>query len=95
MKVRSDVAAELHLKELCSTPSQLFAWDAQRLKRSVISLCGIPPAEAAMMPGVSSAEVDDRSRRKREAEVCGYCASSCFDTLRSSLWPHISTQLAN
>ncbi|BFI43349.1 protein Mpsnf1.24 [Marchantia polymorpha subsp. ruderalis] len=66
MRVRSEVAAELHLQQICGSPdAMLFDWGLMRLRRNMSALSG---QDASLIPGVSSSETDERLRRKRKAE---------------------------
>ncbi|KAL2610518.1 hypothetical protein R1flu_029091 [Riccia fluitans] len=65
MRVRQEVAAELHLQELCGSPdANLFDWGLMRLRRNMSGLSG----QASFLFGVPSSETDERLRRKRKAE---------------------------
>lgn len=74
MRVRSEVAAELHLQQICGSPdAMLFDWGLMRLRRNMSALSG---QDASLIPGVSSSETDERLRRKRKAEVCIFKTSN-------------------
>ncbi|KAL3690342.1 hypothetical protein R1sor_016651 [Riccia sorocarpa] len=66
MRVRTEVAAELHLQELCGSPdTNIFDWGLMRLRRNMSAFSG---QEASLISGVPSSETDERLRRKRKAE---------------------------
>lgn len=67
-KVRSEVVAEVHLQDACSSvDKQLFDWGLMRLVRTSSSFFGGLHGDA-MTSGLSPTEADERLRRKREAE---------------------------
>jgi hypothetical protein len=68
-KVRSDILAEKHLEEACSSVDKcIFDWSLMRLVRTSASFFGSLHGDG-FISGLSPGEADERLRRKREAEV--------------------------
>ncbi|MCO5585700.1 hypothetical protein L7F22_039636 [Adiantum nelumboides] len=67
-KVRSDIMAERHLQQACSTVNRnIFDWGLMRLVRTSSSYFGALHGDG-YISGLSPVEADERLRRKREAE---------------------------
>ena len=67
--MRSDILAEKHLQEACSTVDKhIFDWSLMRLVRTSASFFGSLHGDG-FISGLSPGEADERLRRKREAEV--------------------------
>ncbi|KAH7434232.1 hypothetical protein KP509_06G006600 [Ceratopteris richardii] len=67
-KVRSDIMAERHLQEACSSVDKnIFDWGLMRLVRTSTSFFGALHGDG-YTPGLSPVEADERLRHKREAE---------------------------